>query len=253
MSSSRSGELQKKKRQKTNPALDDAQKIIDIDNGDKKMPAHNYLAENPKSLAAEFPHADPECIAQIWEDCDKDCDRARRAIREQLGLPPEELSTTTTTATNKYGAFSLTEIVGDMFADTDQNGDVCLAHCVSQDLAMGKGIAVLFKKKFGRVPELKAQNAKIGECAILTRKASTTTAFIYYMITKARYFHKPTYTSLRQSLEYTKNHMVAHHQTELKMPRIGCGLDGLEWKQVRRLIQETFQHTSIQITVYRLE
>ena len=32
-----------------------------------------------------------------------------------------------------------------------------MAHCVSEDMHMGKGIAVLFKKKFGGVEELRKQ------------------------------------------------------------------------------------------------
>ena len=43
---------------------------------------------------------------------------------------------------------------GDLFSCDSESS---LAHCVSADLHMGKGIAVLFKKKFGRVPELKKQ------------------------------------------------------------------------------------------------
>ena len=43
---------------------------------------------------------------------------------------------------------------GDLFdcPETDS-----LVHCVSEDLRMGKGIAVTFKKKFGGVEELEAQ------------------------------------------------------------------------------------------------
>ena len=36
-----------------------------------------------------------------------------------------------------------------------------LVHCVSADLRMGKGIAVVFKNKFGGVEELKAQSKEI--------------------------------------------------------------------------------------------
>lgn len=35
-----------------------------------------------------------------------------------------------------------------------------LAHCVSEDFVMGKGIALLFKNKFGSLDELKAQGMK---------------------------------------------------------------------------------------------
>lgn len=227
----------------------------------------NYLVEDPGRLAAEFPQADPEMLHFIWTDCDKDCVRARRAIRDQLlGMPaegPTEAITKTAASNGSGYGFSLTERIGDMFADTNNvNATVCLAHCVSQCLAMGKGIAVLFKQRFGRVSELKAQKANIGECAILTRTSPAATArssnnntssFVYYMITKRRYFHKPTYDSLRQSLLYMRDHMVAHNQTKLAMPRIGCGLDGLEWNRVKSMIVESFQDTNVSILVYRLE
>ena len=32
-----------------------------------------------------------------------------------------------------------------------------IAHCISEDIAMGKGIAYQFKKKFGGIAELKRQ------------------------------------------------------------------------------------------------
>ena len=34
-------------------------------------------------------------------------------------------------------------------------------HCISADVKMGKGIAVLFKKKFGKVDEIKKQGKQI--------------------------------------------------------------------------------------------
>ena len=43
---------------------------------------------------------------------------------------------------------------GDLFASSSS---ASLAHCVSKDLHMGKGIATVFKKKFGGVGELKSQ------------------------------------------------------------------------------------------------
>jgi hypothetical protein len=36
------------------------------------------------------------------------------------------------------------------------------------------------------------------------------------------------------------------------MPRIGCGLDLLEWRRVREMIRETFAGCDISITVYNL-
>ncbi|CAN5841918.1 hypothetical protein BH23THE1_BH23THE1_35070 [soil metagenome] len=83
-------------------------------------------------------------------------------------------------------SFSLVEIKGDS-----------LAHYVSKDLYMGKGIAPLFVNKFGSVDELKAQK---GDVAYLRRNGK----FIFYLITKERYYYKPTYANC---MNYAKNRM----------------------------------------------
>ena len=46
------------------------------------------------------------------------------------------------------------EVKGDLFTCPSSSS---LAHCVSEDMAMGRGVAVLFKKEFGGVGELKDQ------------------------------------------------------------------------------------------------
>jgi O-acetyl-ADP-ribose deacetylase (regulator of RNase III) len=76
--------------------------------------------------------------------------------------------------------------------------------------------------------------------------------FIYYLITKVRYSDKPTYDSLRASLEAMKEHCLKHNVKALAMPRIGCGLDLLKWEEVSIILVETFHDTDICITVYSL-
>ena len=56
----------------------------------------------------------------------------------------------------------LEEVIGDLFSAPP---NVSLAHCVSADLAMRKGIAKTFKQAFGRVSELKGQKAGVGGIA----------------------------------------------------------------------------------------
>lgn len=46
------------------------------------------------------------------------------------------------------------EVEGDLFSCP---AAWSLAHCVSEDMAMGKGVATLFKANFKGVPELKSQ------------------------------------------------------------------------------------------------
>lgn len=56
----------------------------------------------------------------------------------------------------------ITEIKGDLFA---AEPGAALAHCISEDCRMGKGIAAIFKKNYGGVAELLKQ-VKDGSCLI---------------------------------------------------------------------------------------
>ncbi|XP_070175640.1 uncharacterized protein [Littorina saxatilis] len=139
--------------------------------------------------------------------------------------------------------FELTEIRGDLFSCEP---DDAMAHCVSEDLEMGKGIAVRFKQSFGKVDQLRAQNKKVGEVAILPVGAS----YVYYMITKKRYFHKPSYKTLRSSMEAMRDHCKQNNVASLAMPQIGCGLDELNWSAVLEMIKEVFKNTDITVKIY---
>jgi len=70
-----------------------------------------------------------------------------------------------------------------------------LVHCVSADFALGKGIAKEFDKRYSMRLKLLA-NSSSGECILIGN--------VFNLITKDRYWHKPTYQSLRQSLEVMK-------------------------------------------------
>ncbi|RLV96907.1 hypothetical protein DV515_00012321 [Chloebia gouldiae] len=136
-------------------------------------------------------------------------------------------------------------VKGDLFSCP---GTDALAHCISEDCRMGAGIAVLFKKKFGGVQELLDQKKKTGEVAVLQRDER----YIYYLITKQKVSHKPTYESMQKSLEAMKAHCLNNGVTDISMPRIGCGLDGLQWEKVSAILEEVFENTDIKITVYSL-
>jgi O-acetyl-ADP-ribose deacetylase (regulator of RNase III) len=172
-------------------------------------------------------------------------------------------------------SFRLQEVKGDLFSCDASSS---LAHCVSVCLAMGKGVAVPFKEKFGGVAELKAQKRQIGQVAVLQRDKR----FIYYLvsrsaearakeesllptlslslslsllslqITKERYFHKPTYASLEQSLISMREHMRSAGVKRLAMPKIGSGLDALQWPKVKDMIERVFKDSDCEITIYAL-
>ena len=116
---------------------------------------------------------------------------------------------------------SLIEQEGDLF---QLDSSFALAHCVSVDLRMGAGIAVLFRDKFGGVAELREQRPEIGGVCYLKRER-----YVFYLITKAVYRDKPTYDNLTASLEHCKAMCESLEVRKLGIPRLGCGLDGLQW------------------------
>ncbi|KAH8364057.1 hypothetical protein KR084_002024, partial [Drosophila pseudotakahashii] len=129
--------------------------------------------------------------------------------------------------------YNLSEVDGDLFSAPKTYS---LAHCVGADLAMGAGIAVQFKKVYGKVDELRAQNASSGEVAVLKDDQR----YIYYLVTKPQSWGKPTYESLQASLEQMREHMRKNNVDKLAIPKIGCGIDGLEWEKVSGVLEYVF-------------
>ena len=141
----------------------------------------------------------------------------------------------------------ISEIEGDLFTCLETTS---LAHCISGDASMRKGIAVNFKSKFGGVQEILNQGCQPGDVAVLKRAHR----FIYNLVTKAFCWENSTsYSNLKSSLLAMKRHALQHNVSKIAMPRIGCGLDdGLVWDQVRRILIEVFKDTNIELTVYVL-
>lgn len=77
-------------------------------------------------------------------------------------------------------------------------------------------------------------------------------AFVYYLVTKEKYFHKPQLESVWRSCEWMRDHAKQNGVTIIAMPRIACGLDGLKWEDVKAMLVDVFMDTGIRIQVYTL-
>lgn len=126
-----------------------------------------------------------------------------------------------------------------------------LAHCISADFGMGKGIVVEFNRRFDMKRKIQTMCPNYvhkwnsrgikGDCILVDR--------VLNLITKERYFNKPTYLSLTYSLKIMKNICEEEDIKKIAMPIIGCGLDRLEWTKVSAIIKEIFKDTEIEILV----
>jgi len=140
----------------------------------------------------------------------------------------------------------LQEIKGDLFtADLKYT----LAHCVGNDFLMGKGIAVEFKKRYKNVDFLKENSKGVGTALYL----KSVNHNLFYLVTKpysAR--SKPTYSSLKLSLIDMFKQLKNKKLEYLAIPKIGSGLDKLEWDKVKKIINEINSNYKINILVYCL-
>ena len=129
--------------------------------------------------------------------------------------------------------------------------DYYLVHCISADFGMGKGIVVEFNKRFDmkrklltKYPDYLNQytHKRIGGDFLLE-------GIVLNIITKERYFHKPTIITMRLALEKMKQICLENDIKKIAMPVIGCGLDRLDWNDVSEQIKSVFTNTEVEILV----
>lgn len=152
------------------------------------------------------------------------------------------------------------EVKGDLFTAPPE---YTLCHCISSDIKMSAGIAKSFSN-IGVKHELELYNViNINKgivwygkgYAIWTNCGRECDRFpngVFNLVTKQRYYDKPTYETIRDALLDVKYIMIQCHNTKLTMPRIGCGLDKLQWVFVKEIIQDVFKDTDVDILVFAI-
>jgi O-acetyl-ADP-ribose deacetylase (regulator of RNase III) len=160
------------------------------------------------------------------------------------------------------------EIQGDLFTADKK---AILVHCISQDCKMGAGIAKKFAE-IGVKEQLLRYHVKDrpleNKGYVFLTNSNKYPWMVANLITKEKYYDKPTYDTLHQALHHLKVWYLNEKRvydlatsdgtpfealpTTIAMPRIGCGLDKLEWVMVRQIIQDIFEDTDLTIEVYYL-
>lgn len=168
-----------------------------------------------------------------------------------------------------------TEIQGDLFQHlyrepsndklryTQSNVPV-YCHCIANDGGWGAGIAPVFIDKIFKnrndvltVLNMHKWDGK-GWCAMTSSVLEFTQAvFEANLITKRNTSGKPSYVTITESLKDLRKKMEEYflfrqHGTIIRMPKIGCGLDGLDWDVVSTIIKGVFAGTDVNIQVYYL-
>lgn len=131
--------------------------------------------------------------------------------------------------------------------DVFNHKDCYYAHCISRDCALGAGIAVEFDKRY----DMRNRLLKLAEEKPETLdEKCIEVENVFNLITKEKYWQKPSYKSLEESLLEMKEKLSKNKNIKkLVIPKIGCGLDRLSWDKVEPMVQEIFKDLDIEIVV----
>jgi O-acetyl-ADP-ribose deacetylase (regulator of RNase III) len=141
------------------------------------------------------------------------------------------------------------------------------AQCISNDCAMGAGVALAFRKAFPGLKEACQEYMKepiwIDDPKIPKpyRHEDKEVGVVYNMFTKPRYWlkagkgisYEEYINHLKVSLIHVKEMMKEHGENKLAMPLIGAGLDRCKWSDVKSVIHEVFEDTDINVLICHYE
>lgn len=139
--------------------------------------------------------------------------------------------------------------------------EYAIVHCISNDFALGAGIAKTIDEKYGVKDLLKKYYTNANMVTNIDNwigmalycESELNGRVIYNLVTKDKYWQKPTYESLMYCLVDLAEDCKEENITKLVMPRIGCGLDRFNWEKVKKYIKRVFQETDIEIIVCSLD
>lgn len=137
----------------------------------------------------------------------------------------------------------VTEKQIDLFEEIEA-APCCIFHCISADLKMGKGIAKPMNAKF-HIRELwKNPNPNwYGTGHTICTPTDTAEHIVFNLITKEKYWQKPNYKTMEEALTHAREYFNYYRgfPKKIVMPKIGCGLDQLNWPKVKKIIERIFE------------
>lgn len=171
------------------------------------------------------------------------------------------------------------EVIGDIFENVKDKkmSGVFYGQCISNDFAMGAGIAKQFNKHFNTKSKLLSKKAAYDSyCKKYYGKDDFVTGIIddykfgsvgkvilvdnvFCLITKEKYYEKPTLETFAKTVErlYEKIDFELTFKNlyirELRVPMLGCGLDKLNWEDVKPILvklSERLHKLNVDLIVY---
>ena len=127
-----------------------------------------------------------------------------------------------------------------------------IRHCISTDAQMSKRFAQFLSE---RVPRSRrtCRRTNFLRDQVFPFWDSFSRRYIYDLVTKGKYSYKPDLQTLATTLQKTQAHATIHGVLTKAIPKIGCGLDKMNWQDVVKLLRNIFAYSDIQTVVFSLD
>ena len=104
-----------------------------------------------------------------------------------------------------------------------------IKHCISADAKMSKGFADLLSQRIsGLQNACRRKNLLTGQTYLFWDQ--TDNRYIYNLATKTFFFETPNLPTLPLTLEAMNSHARMYRTSTITIPKIGCGLDHMNWQ-----------------------
>ena len=119
-----------------------------------------------------------------------------------------------------------------------------IGHCISADARKSKGFADFLSH---RIPGLRStcRQAKLFMGQVFAFWDSTGKRYIYNLVTKERFCDKLNLSTLSKTLEAMKIHASTNGVSAIAVPKLGCGLDQMNWQEVVKLLRDIFAYADV--------
>lgn len=138
-------------------------------------------------------------------------------------------------------------VKGDLFADKSLHGLAHGCNCVG---AMGAGIAVEFRERYPVMYETYHQLCKDGTFSLGSVMAYEYEDLIIFNLATQQTFGDASLDAIRQSVSQMIEYSSPRNIKRIGMPRIGAGLGGLDWSDVKDLLIELGDNTDVELVVF---
>jgi O-acetyl-ADP-ribose deacetylase (regulator of RNase III) len=137
---------------------------------------------------------------------------------------------------------------GDLFAERDLSA---LGHGCNCAGAMGKGVAAEFRKRFPSMYEEYRRRCRDGRFALgdvfVWHEGGIT---IFNLGTQQTWRVKAELSAIRKTVAHMVELAAAAGLQRIGLPRIGAGLGGLVWDDVKVVLVEVGQSTKIELRIF---